>query len=214
MHCQRQRPARLPPLRSGLHRQSEGLPSAASLREGAAEAEGLAGAALRRSQGAPWLAPVPVARPAQGQYRGPDDRCRTESEAAAQPSGHRPVADPCLPCPSPQVALIAADCDSIPGPVGTLQLESLQRADSSTASNVMRRVQVWLHLAPALGPVQGVQPLTANDCYECLHDPAVKLLAGAAVQLLERLLQGDDALVGAVGGHRVEGVADEDDARA
>src|SRR3990172_949351 len=78
----------------------------------------------------------------------------------------------------------------------------------------MRRVQVWLHLAPALGPGQGVQPLPTNDCYESVHDPAIKLLAGAAVQLLERLLQGDDALVGAVGGHRVEGVADEDDARA
>src|SRR3972149_2798124 len=63
MHCQRQRPARLPPLRSGLHRQSEGLPSAASLREGAAEAEGLAGAALRRSPGAPWLSAGPGARP-------------------------------------------------------------------------------------------------------------------------------------------------------
>src|SRR3990172_1651865 len=73
---------------------------------------------------------------------------------------------------------------------------------------------MWLDLPPALRPVQCVQPLPADDGDEGVHDAAVKLLPGAAVQLLERLLKRDDALVGAVGGHRVEGVADEDDTGA
>jgi len=47
-----------------------------------------------------------------------------------------------------------------------------------------------------------------------VHDAAVELLPGAAVQLRERFLKGDDALVEAVGGHRVEGVAHKDDAGA
>src|SRR3989337_1293065 len=73
---------------------------------------------------------------------------------------------------------------------------------------------MWLHLPPALRPVQCVQPLPADDGDEGVHDAAVKLLPGAAVQLLERLLSSDDSLVGGVGGHRVEGVADEDDTGA
>src|SRR3990170_1144876 len=73
---------------------------------------------------------------------------------------------------------------------------------------------MWLDLPPALRPVQCVQPLPADDGDEGVHDAAVKLLPGAAVQLLERLLKRDDALVGAVGGHRVEGVANEDDTGA
>src|SRR3989337_4323277 len=73
---------------------------------------------------------------------------------------------------------------------------------------------MWLRLPPALRPVQRVQPLSADDGDEGVHDAAVKLLPGAAMQLLERLLKRDDAFIGAVGGHRVEGVADEDDTGA
>ncbi len=61
--------------------------------------------------------------------------------------------------------------------------------------------------------MEGLQPLSVHDRCEGIHHALVELPPGAAVQLLNGLLQRNDAPVRTVGGHGVNRVADQDDAR-